>query len=53
MAEVLYLLSFYWPFVAAVFALGIVVGWWAEAKRAVTRTRAAIRRDRERERQPS
>jgi len=52
MAEVLYVLSFYWPFVAAVFTLGIVVGWWAEAKRAATRARAAAAR-RDRARQPS
>jgi hypothetical protein len=39
--EVLYVLSFYWPFVAAVFTLGIVVGWWSEAKRVATRARAA------------
>jgi hypothetical protein len=32
-ADVLYVAAAYWPYLAAVFALGIGVGWWVEARR--------------------
>jgi hypothetical protein len=31
--DVLYVLLAYWPYLAGVFAVGLGVGWWAEASR--------------------
>jgi hypothetical protein len=31
--DVVYIAVAYWPFLAAAVAIGILVGWWAEATR--------------------
>jgi hypothetical protein len=32
-ADVVYVAAAYWPYLALVFVLGIVVGWWVEGRR--------------------
>jgi hypothetical protein len=31
-ADVVYLVLAYWPYLAGVFAAGILIGWWAEGR---------------------
>ena len=33
MDDLLYVLSVYAPYLAVVFAIGVIVGWWAESRR--------------------
>ena len=33
MASALYLVAAYWPYLVVVFAVGMAIGWWAEARR--------------------
>ena len=33
MADVFYIALAYWPFLAAAVAIGVLIGWWAEAAR--------------------
>jgi hypothetical protein len=32
-ADVAYVASVYWPYLSAVFVIGVLVGWWVEARR--------------------
>jgi hypothetical protein len=44
-ADVIYVTSAYWPYLAAVFIVGILIGWWAEGRRQGD-VRAWLRNDR-------